>query len=239
MAVYGVDNDWGRNFGAAMKQQFIDAGWKVEAEEYVQLGETEFYPLLNKIKRKKVAVAVGSMSDPPSVSAFIKQSREVGLNAMIISDGLGWVGEWYKLTGDASNFVLDQIPQWTTEQAKKFRDDFTKRYGFEPGASSGGLCYDTVSFFIEVMQATFQKFGKLDKESFAQFAESDVMTGKFTFTKGLFMKEYKYTPQNFPDLEVGKDYYIFPVIQYFDGKASIVWPDDWKNADIKIPDWAK
>ena len=70
---------------------------------------------------------------------------------MIISDGLGWVGEWYKLTGDASDYVLDQIPQYATPEAKKFRDDFTKRFGFEPGASSAAMCYDTVRYFIKVL----------------------------------------------------------------------------------------
>jgi branched-chain amino acid transport system substrate-binding protein len=44
------------------------------------------------------------------MSAFIKQADEVGLKSLIIADGLGWVGEWYNLTGKSSNFVMDQIP---------------------------------------------------------------------------------------------------------------------------------
>ncbi len=236
VAVYGVDNDWGRSFGGAVKKQFEAAGWEVVSEEYVQLGETEFYPLLSKIKRQKVSVAVGSMSDPPSVSAFIKQSREVGLKSLILSDGLGWVGEWYNLTGDASNFVLDQIPQWTTPEARKFRDDFTARYGFEPGASSGGLCYDTASFFIKVLQTTLEKYGDLTKENFVKCAEELIIPGKLTFTEGLLMEEYAYSPETFPDMVVGQGKYIFPVIQYFDGKAEIVWPAEWKTKDLQIPD---
>ena len=239
VAVYGVDNDWGRNFGAAVKKQFQEAGWEVAAEEYVQLGETEFYPLLSKIKREKVAVAVGSMSDPPSVSAFIKQSREVGVKSLIISDGLGWVGEWYNLTGDASDFVLDQIPQWTTPEAIQFRDQFTAKYGFEPGASSGGLCYDTARFFIKVLQTTQEKYGALTRENLVKCAEEEVMTGKLTFKDGILIEEYKYTPETFPDPVVGKGAYIFPVIQYFKGKANIVWPEEWKTADIQIPDSLK
>lgn len=236
VAVYGVDNDWGRNFGAAVKKQFEDDGWEVVIEEYAQLGETEFYPLLSKIKRAKVAVAVGSMSDPPSVSAFIKQSREVGVKSMIISDGLGWVGEWYNLTGDASDYVLDQIPQWNTPKAVQFRDQFKAKYGFEPGASSGGLCYDTARFFIKVLKTTQEKYGALTRENLVKCAEELVMTGKLTFTDGIMIEEYKYTPETFPDPVVGKGAYIFPVIQYFKGNANIVWPDEWKTADIQIPD---
>ncbi len=235
VAVYGVDNDWGRNFGGAVKKQFEDAGWEVVTEEYVQLGETEFYPLLSKIKRKKVSVAVGSMSDPPSVSAFIKQSREVGVKSMILSDGLGWVGEWYSLTGDASDYVLDQIPQWTTPAAQKFKNDFKDRFGFEPGASSGGLCHDTALFFIKVLQTTLKEYGELNRENLVKCAEELVMTGKLTLTEGLLMEEYKYTPETFPDPIVGKGYYIFPVIQYFDGQAKIVWPEEWKQQDMQVP----
>lgn len=239
VAIYGVDNDWGRNFGAAVKKQFEDAGWKVATEDYVQLGETEFYPLLNKIKREHVAVAVGSMSDPPSVAAFIKQSREVGVKSLIISDGLGWVGEWYKLTGDASDYVLDQIPQYATPEAKKFRDDFTKRFGFEPGASSAAMCYDTVRYFIKVLQTTLKDYGALNKETLQKCADEQVIPGKLTFTGGIMMKEYKYTPETFPDPVVGKGYYIFPVIQYFGGKGEVVWPEDVKTTDLKIPPGAK
>lgn len=235
VAVFGVDNDWGRSFGAAVKKQFTDAGWKVVTEEYVQMGETEFYPLLSKIKRKRVSVAVGSMSDPPSVSAFIKQSREVEVKCLILCDGLGWVGEWYSLTGDSSDYVLDQIPQWTTPAARKFRDDFKARFGFEPGASSGGLCYDSSMFLIKVLKTTLKEYGALTRENFVKCAEEQVMTGKLTLTEGLLMEEYKFTPETFPDPIVGKGYYIFPVIQYLAGKAKIIWPEEWKNADLQIP----
>ena len=236
VAVYGVDNDWGRSFGNSVAQQFEEAGWTVVAREWVALGETEFYPLLTKLQKLNASIVVGSMSDPPSVSSFIKQSREIGLNSMIISDGLGWVGEWYDLTGNSSDFVLDQIPQWTTTEAKKFRDDFNTKFGFEPGASSGGLMYDQARFLIKIMQETFNDYGELTQENFAKIAEEKVMTGKLSYTGGIFMKEYKYTPETFPDPVVGEDYYIFPVIQYFNGEGKIIWPSNWKEADIQFPD---
>lgn len=239
VAIYGVDNDWGRSFGNSVAKQFEDAGWNVVTKEWVSLGETEFYPLITKLKNSNVSVVVGSMSDPPSVSSFIKQTREVGLDSFVISDGLGWVGEWYSLTGNASNYVLDQIPQWTTDEAKKFRDDFTARYGFEPGASSGGLCYDQAKFLIKVLQETYKDYGELTQENFAKIAEEKVMTGKLTLTDGIIMEEYKYTPETFPDPVVGEGYYIFPVIQYFDGTGKIIWPDNWKEIDLQIPDFLK
>ena len=235
VAIYGVDNEWGRTFGTSIAQQFKDAGWEVVTTEWIGLGETEFYPLLSKLKGMEVSLVAGTMSDPPSVSSFIKQSKEVGLKSFIVSDGLGWVGEWYKLTGDASDYVLDQIPQYTTPEAKKFRDDFKARYGFEPGASSAGMCYDWAKFLIKVLQTCLAENGSITTENMAKMGKEKVITGKLTYTNGIIHKEYQYTPASFPDPVVDQQHYMFPVVQYFGGKGKVVWPDAWKEADLQVP----
>jgi branched-chain amino acid transport system substrate-binding protein len=239
-AVYGVDNDWGRNFGNAIGQQLKDAGWEVVSYDWLQLGETDFHPLLSRLKRENVALVAGTMSDPPAISAFTKQAREVNLKSLIVADGLGWVGEWYDLTGDASDYILDMIPQWTTPKAQAFREAFKKKYnGMEPGPSTAGLCYDTASFFLKVLQTTLEKYGELTTASITKCAEELVMTGQLTLDNGIMMKEYQYTPESFPDLVVGNDHYMFPVIQYKGGEPIMVWPPAFKTTDLIIPDWVK
>ncbi|MEW6113248.1 MAG: ABC transporter substrate-binding protein, partial [Thermodesulfobacteriota bacterium] len=239
VALYGVDNDWGRDFAEAIGNQFQAAGWQVVTKEWVALGETEFYPLLKKLKDLDVSVVAGTMSDPPSVSAFIKQARQVGLKSFIVCDGLGWIGDWYKLTGDASDYVLDQIPQWTTDKARKFKEDFQKKFGFEPGPSTAGLAYDQTQFLLEILNEAVKQHGEITRETLAKVAKEMVMTGKLTLTEGIMMKEYKFTPESFPDPAIGQDYYIFPVIQYFKGEGRIVWPAAWKQADLQVPDYLK
>ena len=238
-AVYGVDNDWGRNFGNSVGQQLKDAGWEVVSYDWVQLGETDFYPLLNKLKRAGVAVVIGTMSDPPSVAAFTKQTREVNLKSLVAADSLGWVGEWYELTGDFSDYIIDMIPQWATPQSLAFKEAFTKKYGFEPGPSTAALCYDTATFFRKVLQTTLEKYGDLTTENLVKCAEELVMTGELSLTEGIMMKEYKYTKESFPDLVVGNDHYMFPVIQYMKGQSTVLWPPHVKTQDIDIPAWAK
>ncbi len=236
VAIYGVDNDWGRDFGASLGQQFKDAGWEIVATEWVGLGETDFYPMLNKLKSLNVSVVAGTMSDPPAVSAFIKQIREVGLKSIVVADGLGWIGEWYSLTGDASNYVLDQIPQWTTPEAKKFAVDFKAKFGFEPGASTAGMNYDWARYFIKVLQETLKDYGSLTRENIFNEGKEKVMTGKLTLKDGIIHKEYKYTPETWPDPVVDQEHYMFPVVQYFGGKGTVVWPDSFQETKIKIPD---
>jgi len=139
VVLYGNDDEWSRGFTKAIGAQLADAGWEIVGEEYVPVGETDFYPMLTKIKSLDVPLMAGTMDDAAGFPAMIKQAREVGIESLIVADGLGWVGEWYNMTGEASDYVIDQIPGWTTPAAVAFKDEFTARWGIEPSPSSAGL----------------------------------------------------------------------------------------------------
>jgi len=233
VAIYGEDTDLGRSFGSAIKSQLEEKGWTVVAEEFFDIAQTEFYPLLNKLKELDPALVAGTSTAPPSFSAFIKQADEVGLNSLIIADGLGWVGEWYDLTGSSSNYVLDQIPGWATEESKQFAEDFQTRWDLEPSPSAAGLAYDGTNFFITMAQEIYAKEGKLTSENIYQFVKDNIWTGQWTYKDGIVMSEYKYTPETIPDMVVGKGYYLFPVRQYMDGKGNIVYPPEWAEAKLQ------
>jgi branched-chain amino acid transport system substrate-binding protein len=234
VAIYGEDTDWGRSFGGAIKQQLIDTGWEVVAEEWFPLDQTEFYPLLNKLKDLNPALIAGTSTAAPAMSAFIKQADEVGLQGLIIADGLGWVGEWYDLTGSSSNYVLDQIPGWATAEGKKFAADFEKRFSIQPSPSAAGLSYDGTRFFIALAEDICkQTGGQLNSETIYNFVKDNVWTGKWAFKDGIVMSNYSATPDTVPDPVVGKGYYIFPVLQYMDGKGNIVYPPEWAEAKLQ------
>jgi branched-chain amino acid transport system substrate-binding protein len=240
IVIYGVDNDWGRSFAAAVTQQFQDTGWKVVDTEWLQLGQTEFTPVLKKIKSLDPALVIGSMSDPTAVSSFIKQSQEIQLPSLIVSDGLGWIGNWYTLTGNASNYVIDSIPQFTSPKAKQFESDFKAKYGFEPGAITSGMTYDYANFLIKILNRCYQKYnGVINKQNLAEIAKDELETGKLDYADGIIMRDYQYTPQTFPDPVVDAQHYIFPAVQYFNGQGMVIWPDYMKQQDIKIPAYAK
>ena len=67
-----------------------------------------------------------------------------------MADGLGWIGDWYKLSGSASDYVVDQIPQFASDEAKKFAADYEAKYGSKPSPSAAGLSYDFSNFFIKI-----------------------------------------------------------------------------------------
>jgi branched-chain amino acid transport system substrate-binding protein len=171
-------------------------------------------------------------------SAFIKQTREVGLKSLIIIDGLGWSGDWYKMAGAASDGVLDMIPQLTTKEAKDWAVEFEKRFGMKPSPSAGGLSYDGANFFVKLLKRTLEKYGKLDKETIHKVMVEEMNTGKLTYSKAdgaIIMNEYRYNMETMPDPVVAPDGYFFPVIQYKGGKGKIVYPADWAEAKFMAP----
>ncbi len=233
VAIYGEDTDWGRSFGGAIKEQFEDAGWEILSEDYFSIDQTEFYPLLNSYVETNPAVIAGTSTAAPSFSAFIRQADEVGVESLIVADGLGWVGEWYDLTGASSDYVLDQIPGWATAEGREYAEQFRERWDIEPSPSSGGLSYDGTKFFLAVAQAAYDEYGELSSEVIYNFVKDNVWTGEWTFTDGIVMQEYATNMDVVPDPVVGQGYYIFPVLQYFDGEGQIVYPPEWAEQQLQ------
>jgi branched-chain amino acid transport system substrate-binding protein len=236
-AIYGEDTDWGRSFGDGIASQLEDAGWEIVDTQYFPLEQTEFGPVIQRFQDDDVDLIAGTSTAPPSISAFIKQADEQGLESLIIADGLGWYDEWYDLTGDASNYVVDQIPGWTTDAGLDFAKAFTDRHGQEPSPSSGGMAYDGVGFLIEVLKATYDAYGELSSENVMNVVRDQVWTGDLTYTTddgAIMMSEYNFSDPLDPI--VGKGYYAFPVLQYMDGEGVAIWPPEFEQGQLQPPE---
>jgi len=235
VAIYGEDTDWGRGIGEGFKEQFGKAGWNISSEDYFSLTQTEFHALMSKYKKAGVSVIAGTHSGTASISTFIKTAAEVGLKAVIIADGLGWVGEWYKLTGKRSNFVLDSTPVLATAESKAWAAEMKEKYGIESGAWAG-IAYDFDNYFIKIAKRAFEKHGKIDKESLHKINMEEVITGKLIYDAGdgaIIMKRLKFTSQTVPDPVFGQNDWFVPIVQYMDGKGQVVFPGDIKTKDFE------
>ena len=227
VAICGENTDWGLGFGQAIRAQLEAAGWATVAEEYFALDQAEFYPLLNEFKAKEVALVAVTTTALPSFAAFINQADEVGLESLIVADGLGWSGEWYHMTGGSSNYVIDQIPGWATAEGQAFAEDFEARWNVAPSSSAAGLAYDGANMFIQIAEQALAEHGELSSETVYEWARENLQKGKWSYTDGIVMEEYKYTVETMPDPVVGAGYYMFPVRQYFDGEGKVVYPPEW------------
>jgi len=233
LAICAENTHWGRSFAKAIKEQLEAEGWETVAEEYCRLEEVDFYATLNKFKAQDVALVAATSTSMPQFAALINQADEVGLESFIIADGLGWAGEWYRMTGGASNYVIDQIPGWATVEGKQFAGDFEERWGVQPSSSAAGLAYDGTNMFIQIAQNALDEYGELSSQAIYQWGRDNLQTGGWSYTGGIVMEEYKYTPETLPDPVVGEGYYMFPVRQYFDGEGKIVYPPDWAEQELK------
>jgi len=235
IAIACEETDFGRAVAEPLAQLMSDAGWEVVGPDYFPLEEVEFHPLLTKYKSENVAVTVVTDTATAGISAFTKQAKEMRVPGLLVMHGLGWVGEWYSLVGEASDGVLDQIPQLGTPAALEWAKNFETKWGMKPSPSAGGLAYDWAHFFINILKATYEEKGELTSESIYNFGKEKLWTGEITYTDGIVMPMYKFTPETIPDPVVGKEAFIFPIIQYKGGESKIIWPLDWAQAKLEVP----
>jgi branched-chain amino acid transport system substrate-binding protein len=237
VGVSAEETDWGRDWIVAAKQNIKDYGWTIKEEDYMQIGQTDFYPLLTKYKKAGVPLVTITNTAAASVSAFIKQAREVGLQSLLIVDGLGWVGEWYQLTGRSSNGIVDMNVKWSP-RSEAYRQKFEKTYKFKPSASAGGISYDAAGMFLKLLKRTLEKHGKLDSASIHEVMVAEMVPGKLTYGHAdgaIMMKQYKFTDDLYPDPVTDGDNWFMPVIQYKGGKAYTIFPLSEKEMDFMVP----
>ncbi len=237
-ALWGEDTDWGRSLVGGMAKGLKDNGWEIYTEEYFDLKKTDFYPYINKCKKAGVSLLAGSSSGVASVSAIIKQQREIGFKGLVVADGLGWVGDWYKMTGPASDGVLDMQPQLSTPAQQAWVKKFKKRFNYDPSPSAAGQSYDYAHYFIKIAKRAMEKYGELSSETITKVGREEVAEGKLTFTRAdgaLVHARYGTDAASRPDPKIGPADFFFPVIQYKKGKGVIVFPEDVKQADLMVP----
>jgi hypothetical protein len=76
-------------------------------------------------------------------------------------------------------------------------------------------------------QATIDEYGELTSETIYQFVQEKLWTGEWAYTDGIVMSNYSTNAEVVPDPVVGQGYYIFPVLQYFDGEGKVIYPPEW------------
>jgi branched-chain amino acid transport system substrate-binding protein len=233
VAIYGEDTDWGRSFGGGLKDQLGAVGWTVVSEDYFPTTQTDFSAIISRYKNDNVPLIAGTTTIPASIASFLKGVDDAGIKALVVADGLGWIGDWYKLSGSASNYVVDQIPQFASDEAQKFAADYEAQFGSKPSPSAAGLSYDFSNFFIKIMNQTLAEQCEITSETLYKTAQDELWTGQLTYTDGIIMSNYDYSEDSIPDPVVGKGHYIFPALQYMDGEPTVVWPPEVAKGNIQ------
>ena len=91
---------------------------------------------------------------------------------------------------------------------------------------------------MKILKRTLAKYGEITKEGIHKVIVDEVNTGKLTFTEAdgaIMMKEYQWNKESNPDPVVDTEHYFFPVIQYENGKSSIIFPENMKEKAFTPP----
>src|SRR6516165_8463589 len=100
VALWSEETDWGHSLAYALNGAFVRHGWQVVGKEFFPINQTDHHAMLTKFKNLGVSVIAGTATAPQAMSALLKRRSEVGLDAVVVADGVGYIGNFYKLERD-------------------------------------------------------------------------------------------------------------------------------------------
>ncbi|MGB9640841.1 MAG: ABC transporter substrate-binding protein, partial [Anaerolineales bacterium] len=105
VAILTVDNDFGISLTEGFKKRAADLGLEIVLEEKYPLGETEFRPIISKIKSSgaEVVYATGYYNEAANL---VSQAKDEGLNLPIIGQEGYDSPKFIELAGDAAEGVI-------------------------------------------------------------------------------------------------------------------------------------
>lgn len=236
VAIYGEDTSWGQGFGAGMKAALEEAGWTVVAEEFVQADGTDFTEAVDRIAAARPRLVAGTIATG-SIYTFVSQVRgtfDPAEQPLIVADGLGWNSDWFQTLGDQSDGIVDQIPQFATQEAQDFASRYRDLYDSDPSPSAGGLAFDYGRFALKVLEQANEDHGSINRETVLDVHANQVLTGDLDMRDGILMSRYVWDSDSRPDPVVGGDAFTFPVLQYSAGESRVVWPESLKTSNANI-----
>src|SRR5688572_27583890 len=146
----------GKDMMNAFKETYEPAGGKIIGEEYPKLGETDYAPLLTKIRQSGAKAVFAFFSGTDAVN-FVKQYDQFGLKGQVKLTGAGFLTEPDVLPaqGKAALGTITghfYTPQLDNPVNKKFVADFKAKFG---GKSPDGFAcqgYDTAEVIVRALK---------------------------------------------------------------------------------------
>ncbi len=153
VAMLAINDDWGRGDTTLYPPLWEKAGAKVVATEYFDNGQTDFYPVLNKILKAKPDMLFVTASTEPAALIF-KQMREIAPTLPLITSGGIDPVKTLELAGGK---VLEGIWFWSVDPPmtpeiaafdKRYKEEF--KVDSMSNAKSG---YDVMMLVAKALEA--------------------------------------------------------------------------------------
>jgi branched-chain amino acid transport system substrate-binding protein len=227
IAIIGQDSLFPRQSGVGAAEWAKKLGLEVVLQENYPAKQTEFRPLLQKIKAAGADALISNSYFADSV-AQLKQMRELNLNFKLYSSTVGpGLPKFAEQLGNTAEYVLG-YSQWEPIPAvlklpgmQEYIEQYEKRFGEKPNYHAGST-YGA----LQVTEAAVQKAGSFDKEKIRDaMASLDVQT---------VFGHYKVDA-------TGMNAHEGLTFQILRGQRKVVWPEQWAEtkAELPMPEWSK
>lgn len=183
IAILTIDNDFGVSLTEGFKQHAADLGLEIVLEEKYPLGETEFRPIIGKIKAAKpdAVYATGYYNEAANL---VSQAKDEGLDVPIIGQEGYDSPKFIELAGPASEGVVittDLNRDSERPMTKRFLTAYKSTYG-EDADMVGASAFDAV----QVLAYAIKTAGSTDPAAVTAAIQGlknfeDVASGPFLY----------------------------------------------------------
>ncbi len=185
VCILHIQTDYGTGLRDAFKKTLEQKGGKVILTQGYKQDETDFKPVLLKIKSKK-ADAVYLVSYYKDAGLVLKQAKEIGLKTQFFGATAVESPKLMEIAGDAADaliypIITDFDPDNPTSIAKEFIEKFKKKFGVAPDWASSHA-HDAVVVIAEAMKKGGATGTGIKKTIDSQRCFEGV-TGKIVFDK--------------------------------------------------------
>ena len=178
----GEDTDFGRGIVKGLKDWMASNNVKILSEDYVKAGETEFTPLLTKVKGLKPDVLGLGVVGPTQIQSLVKQMLELGMKIPLTGryDVTAKQIADYIATGamEGSTCVEPYNQLYTGGQNPQFVQMVMKKLGRETGIYWWGVYWSYEA--TRVMLEAIKRAGSTDRTAIRDAAkkiEMELITG--------------------------------------------------------------
>lgn len=220
------DTDYGRSNVAEAEKLFKEAGWEQVAFETVEVGHTDFYPQLTKLKGMEPDVLITCFTAVSSGVALVKQFNETEMNSLHMAIYYPLRPEFIEQAKEDAEGLLWEPLNYHPELIEKqgeFEKKFQERYDTE-GTADSVQGYDYMTNVLTAIKEAQSLEADKIVEQLSQL-DRDGLIGRFVFDE----KDHT--------AKAGPEFLPVPAAQIQAGEDQIVWPEDIATADYKPQPW--
>lgn len=219
IALVSRDYAAARDISKAIKEQIKDKDVKIVMDEYFPAGTADFSSQIAKGQQLQPDLWIGLLY-PGEAIETVRQFHSMNyMPKFFVANGVSQ-DDFIKSAGKDAEYALGMSlfePSLPSEGNKEFVKTHREKYGSDPG-------YYAAFGFVAgtVLEAAVKKAGSVDAEKVRE-----VLTG---LKMGTVMGKHEVDPTTYMQIGVRG-----LLVQVQNGKREVIWPDEYKTAEPKLP----